>query len=75
MKHKEHFDLEVQKRVQNELRDEFVVPFICHSESDELAKLWGQDLVKLRKWCRYEYGLVMPAAQRNLMVRSLWSRL
>ena len=75
MKDKKDFDLEIKARDENKLEEQHVVHLICHSESDGLSRLWNKELAKLTKWCRYEYGLVMAQAQRNLMVTPLGSGL
>lgn len=47
--------------------------------SEELKKLvnvkWSAQLEKLGRWKTYRFGIVMPAAQRNLMVIVLQERL
>ena len=52
-----------------------VVVQILHASTDEaLAEPWQADLAKLGKWSSYRFGIVMPAAQRNLAVVLLQER-
>ena len=44
---------------------------MCSSEDDDLKEMWASELKKLGRWQNYTHGIVMPCAQRNLMVGSL----
>ena len=46
-------------------------PIICSSEDDDMKEMWAGELKKLGRWQDYKFGIVMPCAQRNLMVGSL----
>ena len=72
MKHQDHFDNE-QKQREN-LDPKYVVQVIHASTDEALRDLWQADLAKLGKWSSYRFGIVMPAAQRNLAVVLLQER-
>lgn len=67
MRNKSQYDREI--RIREVLEDRFVVD-ILHCSTDEHFKDKWNDSIKwnLPKYAKYKYGLVMPAAQRNLMV-------
>ena len=46
-------------------------PIVCSSEDDDMKEMWAGELKKLGRWQDYKFGIVMPCAQRNLMVGSL----
>ena len=56
------------------LAGEFVVEVRCSSDDEGLKEHWAADLPKLGKWSNYRFGIVMPAAQRNLAVVLLQER-
>ena len=72
MKYKKHFDNEQKQR--EKLNPKYVVPVIHASTDEVLQELWQADLAKLGKWSSYHFGIVMPAAQRNLAVVLLQER-
>jgi len=45
-----------------------VVPILYSSEDPEMREIWARELKKLGRWQKYTFGIVMPCAQRNLMV-------
>ena len=61
---------------QRELADrEFVVEVIATSDDETLKDIFVAELEeKLSKWKDYRFGIVMPAAQRNLAVVLLQER-
>ena len=33
-----------------------------------MKEMWARELKKLGRWQEYKFGIVMPCAQRNLMI-------
>ena len=67
MRNKSQFDREIN--VREVLEDKYVVDVLHTSTDEHFKKLWKDSITwNLPKYTKYKYGLVMPAAQRNLMV-------
>ena len=65
----------IREREEREgLDPEFVVEVICHSGDNTLKGKWEGQRKKLGKWKGYGFGIIMPAAQRNLQVVLLQER-
>ena len=65
----------IREREEREgLDPKFVVEVICHSGDNTLKGKWKRQRSKLRKYKDYGYGIIMPAAQRNLQVVLLQER-
>jgi serine/threonine protein kinase len=63
MQNKEQYNREIEQR--NGLDKTMCVPVIFHS--DEAPELWEKGVTQ-RGYSEYKYGIVMPAAERNLLV-------
>ena len=70
MKHKKQFDNEIEQR--NGLDPTFILKVIYKSTDGNLASKWMSELPP--EYRDYQYGIVMPAAERNLMVVLLQER-
>ena len=66
MKEEAVFNRELEQRIG--LDPDFVVHVVCSSKDPDISENWAKELYKLGKWKDYTFGIVMPAAQRNLMI-------
>ena len=66
MKEKEVSEREIEQREGTDPKH--VVPIVCSSEDADMKDMWAQELKKLGRWQGYTFGIVMPCAQRNLMI-------
>ena len=71
MKEEEVFERELAQRKGTD--SAYVIQIVCHSQDDDMKQKWSEELKKLGRWRSYTFGIVMPCAQRNLMVRALSS--
>lgn len=65
IKDEDQFNREIDKRLG--LDSEFVVPILSHSKSPALANRWCNDVAAIG-FGEYPYGIILEAAERNLMV-------
>ena len=65
MKDEDHFKKEISA-LRKTLDPKFIIDVIISSE--DLKEKWTNDLHKLKKWKDFRFGIVMPAAQRDLSI-------
>jgi hypothetical protein len=65
MKNEDQFNCELEQR--NTLSDNFVVPILFHSKIAPLTKRWDDD-IRVLEVGQYDFGIIMEAAEKNLMV-------
>ena len=70
MKHKKQFDSEINQRIG--LNTKFILKVIYNSTDDGLASKWMNELPPAYQ--AFEFGIVMPAAERTLMIVLLSER-